>query len=196
SVGPYSQNPASLARGALRRQNPRQEPSAVVPLAGICAGGRLERAVPTATYGFGDGYMEVIGLERLSGRFFSEDYPGDRENVVVVNQTFVDQAGWSDPLNRTVRIDGTERSVVGVAKNFQMFLAVTEYPAVFLRSSTEDDRYVWASVAEHRPEEKGDQYQKGSWCDGAPPGHARESQFCGDANSGWRYRNRRHRHWN
>ena len=31
---------ASLPGGALRRQNLRQEPSAVVPHAGICAGGR------------------------------------------------------------------------------------------------------------------------------------------------------------
>ena len=30
----------ALARRALLRQNPRQEPSAVVPHAGICAGGR------------------------------------------------------------------------------------------------------------------------------------------------------------
>jgi hypothetical protein len=32
-------HPASLAARALRRQDPRQEPSAVAPFAGICAGG-------------------------------------------------------------------------------------------------------------------------------------------------------------
>jgi hypothetical protein len=31
-------DPASLAERALRRPNPRQEPSAVIPIAGICAG--------------------------------------------------------------------------------------------------------------------------------------------------------------
>jgi len=30
------------------RHHPRQEPSAVIPLAGICAGGLPERAVPSA----------------------------------------------------------------------------------------------------------------------------------------------------
>jgi hypothetical protein len=40
-------HPASLPRGALRRSNPRQEPSAVVPHAGICAGGRSRgRSLP------------------------------------------------------------------------------------------------------------------------------------------------------
>ena len=33
-------DPASLPRSAFRRHHPRQEPSAVVPHAGICAGGR------------------------------------------------------------------------------------------------------------------------------------------------------------
>ncbi len=37
------------AERALRRQNPRQEPSAVIPHAGICAGAPA-RTVPTATY--------------------------------------------------------------------------------------------------------------------------------------------------
>ena len=38
---------APLSRRAIRRQNPRQEPSAVIPHAGICAGGRSqERSLP------------------------------------------------------------------------------------------------------------------------------------------------------
>ena len=42
-----SPHPAPLARRPLRRQNPRQEPSAVVPHAGICAGGRQQwRSLP------------------------------------------------------------------------------------------------------------------------------------------------------
>ena len=39
SMAPTCPQEASLARGAIRRSHPRQEPSAVVPLAGICAGG-------------------------------------------------------------------------------------------------------------------------------------------------------------
>jgi hypothetical protein len=51
-LDPIPQDPSPLARRALRRQDPRQEPSAVVPLARICAGGSPNpsraRAVPTA----------------------------------------------------------------------------------------------------------------------------------------------------
>ena len=53
TLDPAGQDHASLAQRALRRQDPRQEPSAVAAHAGICAGGgaspHKRRAVPTAT---------------------------------------------------------------------------------------------------------------------------------------------------
>src|SRR4051812_8532066 len=53
---------ASLPGGALRRQNLRQEPSAVVPHAGICAGGRPRgRSLPRL-------FRQVLGLVLLMGR--------------------------------------------------------------------------------------------------------------------------------
>src|SRR6187549_133175 len=53
---------ASLPGGALRRQNLRQEPSAVVPHAGICAGGRPRgRSLPRL-------FRQVLGLVLLLGR--------------------------------------------------------------------------------------------------------------------------------
>src|SRR3954471_15884921 len=53
---------ASLPGGALRRQNLRQEPSAVVLHAGICAGGRPRgRSLPRL-------FQQVLGLVLLLGR--------------------------------------------------------------------------------------------------------------------------------
>src|SRR3954453_13590526 len=53
---------ASLPGGALRRQNLRQEPSAVVPHAGICAGGRPRgRSLPRL-------FWQVLGLLLLMAR--------------------------------------------------------------------------------------------------------------------------------
>ena len=50
---------ASLPGGALRRQNLRQEPSAVVPHAGICAGGRPRgRSLPRL-------FWQMLGLVLL-----------------------------------------------------------------------------------------------------------------------------------
>ena len=43
---------SSVSKRALWREDLRQEPSAVAPLAGICAGGRLVTGVPTANTTF------------------------------------------------------------------------------------------------------------------------------------------------
>ena len=52
SMAPARPHPAPLTRRALRRPHPRQEPSAVVPLAGICAGGRPQgRSLPRTPFG-------------------------------------------------------------------------------------------------------------------------------------------------
>ena len=42
-VGAQPETPASLSRLAVRHHDPRQEPGAVVPHAGICAGGASNR---------------------------------------------------------------------------------------------------------------------------------------------------------
>ncbi|HEV7808186.1 MAG TPA: reverse transcriptase domain-containing protein [Solirubrobacteraceae bacterium] len=47
AMAPNGPHPAPLATTAIRRQNPRQEPSALAAHAGICAGGRSqERSLP------------------------------------------------------------------------------------------------------------------------------------------------------
>ena len=55
--------PASVSRATLVRHTPRQEPGAVVPHAGSCAGGGRVTGIPTATFylcGFPQRAEEVI----------------------------------------------------------------------------------------------------------------------------------------
>src|SRR5262249_44546068 len=70
ALDPDPPRPASLAGRSLRRQNPRQEPSALAAHARICAGGgpswssRRRRAVPTATGALssvGGGLASAVG---------------------------------------------------------------------------------------------------------------------------------------
>lgn len=50
TLDPITPCPSSLSLGSLRRSNPRQEPSAVVPHARICAGGDPNRKVKGRPY--------------------------------------------------------------------------------------------------------------------------------------------------
>src|SRR6186997_2873913 len=88
---------ASLPGGALRRQNLRQEPSAVVPHAGICAGGRPRgRSLPRL-------FWQVLGLVLLACRTSSAK---DVELLVLRHEVAV--------LRRTnprPRLDWADRAV-------------------------------------------------------------------------------------
>jgi len=58
-----NQDATPIAMSPLRRQNPREEPGALVAHAGICAGGRGEILVPTATLPPLGGFSFLIGVD-------------------------------------------------------------------------------------------------------------------------------------
>ena len=71
---------------------------------------------------FGLDYPEVMGLEMVEGRYFTEDlYEHDKVNSIIVNEKLVADFGWDEPLGKMLQIDDSTRlQVVGVMKNFFM----------------------------------------------------------------------------
>ncbi len=70
-------------------------------------------------------HLETLGMELSAGRFFSKDFPGDK-NTVVLNESLVKELGWDEPLGKIVRMmDLVEEefvevpyTVIGVVKDF------------------------------------------------------------------------------
>ena len=67
-------------------------------------------------------YPEVMELEMVAGRYFTEDlYEHDKQNSIIVNEKLVEEFGWEEPIGKMVKIDDSTRlQVVGVMKNFYM----------------------------------------------------------------------------
>ncbi len=99
----------------------------------------LRRAGVTA------GYLEMLGFRLVGGRFL-EDQAIDRKTAVVVNETFVEQMGWDDPINKTFPLDSVTRTVVGVVEDFHYdnFYARIE-PFVFTGVEDEDISFLVVS---------------------------------------------------
>ncbi|HXB05950.1 MAG TPA: ABC transporter permease [Puia sp.] len=66
-------------------------------------------------------YLPTMGISLVKGRNLSRDFPADTSQSVLVNQAFVEAAGWKDPIGKTIsRLNGEERKlyVVGVVKDY------------------------------------------------------------------------------
>jgi hypothetical protein len=86
-MAPARPHHAPMALYALRRQDLRQEPSAVVPLAGICAGGRPQgRSLPQSSGSVGAGGCDAPG------------YPASHARMARLHGTRVELASASPTL--------------------------------------------------------------------------------------------------
>jgi len=71
-------------------------------------------------------YADVFKLTIVQGRFFSSEYPSDLADydkgtgAVVVNEAAVREAGWTDPIGKTVKMWGMSMPVVGVVKDYHL----------------------------------------------------------------------------
>ncbi|HBK89194.1 MAG TPA: ABC transporter permease [Cyclobacteriaceae bacterium] len=69
-------------------------------------------------------YFTTLQIPVVAGRAFSKDYPADSISGVVVNQAFVNEVGWDDPIGKTIDymdIPGwgdKKLTIVGVTKDY------------------------------------------------------------------------------
>lgn len=66
-----------------------------------------------------DDYIPSMRMEMVAGRNFSDESPADARRSVIVNEAFVKEYGWDDPIGK--RIPGknfADHEIVGVVKDF------------------------------------------------------------------------------
>ena len=83
-------------------------------------------------------YLPLLKIPVVKGRNFSDAYPTDTTNAVLVNETFVRNAGWTNPIGQVVLFgpDSTRLQVVGVVKDYHFEPLNTEIkPQLFVLPS-------------------------------------------------------------
>lgn len=66
-----------------------------------------------------ESYMDVFGIKIVQGRNFSSAFGTEEEQSILVNEAFVEKAGWKDPIGKRISHWLAEDGrVVGVIKNF------------------------------------------------------------------------------
>lgn len=67
-----------------------------------------------------ESYLPMLRIPLVAGRNFSEKFPSDSTNSIVVNESFVKKAGWDNPLGETVSFvfNNETYHVIGVVKDY------------------------------------------------------------------------------
>ena len=67
-----------------------------------------------------ESYIPMLKIALQQGRNFSKNFPSDSSHSVIVNETFVKQAGWKNPIGQTVNFWYNKEiySVIGVVRDY------------------------------------------------------------------------------
>jgi putative ABC transport system permease protein len=64
-------------------------------------------------------YLDVTQIEMIEGRFFSEKFPSDISESIILNETAIKELNLENPVGKSIPMGGEEkRTVIGVIKDF------------------------------------------------------------------------------
>lgn len=127
----------------------------------------LDRKVGARVFGVTQDYFDVLKLRLKEGRFIT-NRALDQESSVVVNEKFVAQMGWENPINQVVTIDSVRLTVVGILQDFhydQFFMPIN--PALIYGAGDISVNYMSVRTKSGKTIEV-DDYLKKAWLEIAP----------------------------
>ncbi|WP_031525979.1 ABC transporter permease [Dyadobacter crusticola] len=70
--------------------------------------------------GVDDAFLKTLKIPVTKGRNFSSSFPSDPQNSVIVNEAFVKEAGWKDPVGQEVNFEwkNQKMKVIGVVRDY------------------------------------------------------------------------------
>jgi len=99
-----------------------------------------------------DRYLPAFKIPIIAGRNFSSDYPSDSAKSVIVNETFVNDAGWkvNDAVGKTIiSMDETKQefTIIGVIKDYH-FTSLKEKiaPELFTMNPYMSYGEIWVKI--------------------------------------------------
>lgn len=65
-------------------------------------------------------FAKTFGMEMVSGRFYSENYPSDSIDAIVINQAVADALEMEDPVGETFYLHEEPHTIIGVIENYAL----------------------------------------------------------------------------
>lgn len=89
-------------------------------------------------------FIKTMGIQVLAGREFSEEFPGDLQKSVMLNEKAVKELGIIDPIGKLVG----GQTVIGIVKDFNLHSIRTDIPPTAINMT---DQYIHQIAVRYRP---------------------------------------------
>jgi len=87
-------------------------------------------------------FLDTYEIPVIKGRNFSNRFPSDSKNSFIVNQKFVDEFGWKDPVGKTFSHNDQTGKIIGVIKDFHMHSLHLPIAPLFVKLSDNYSAYL------------------------------------------------------
>ncbi|MEM1135990.1 MAG: ABC transporter permease [Bacteroidota bacterium] len=67
---------------------------------------------------FDEDFIEMLGMEIVTGRNFSAEFGTEQDKAVIINEALVNELGWDEAIGKKLFMGENERTIVGVVKDF------------------------------------------------------------------------------
>jgi putative ABC transport system permease protein len=95
-----------------------------------------------STYFYQDDFPSLYGIAMTEGRFFSESFPGDMENSIVINRLTSELLGYDDPVGETVMLWGNHYEIIGVIDDYMALPPIFPNNPALIRPSGDMNEYL------------------------------------------------------
>jgi putative ABC transport system permease protein len=78
----------------------------------------VKRELVTNYFSVDEKFIPLLGMRLAAGRNLSSAMPSDKKEGFIVNEAFVQQAGWKNPIGQALEGFDHKGHIIGVVKNF------------------------------------------------------------------------------
>lgn len=110
-------------------------------------GNQLDEKNPKACIAdVGYDYINTFDLKMVQGRFYDEDFIGDRKNSIVVNETAIKALGLDSPIGKRLYVDDKEYSIIGVIQDYHFIPKVFKMRPLILCLRPESNNFIFIKL--------------------------------------------------
>jgi len=93
-------------------------------------------------YNFEQDYIKVFKISMQEGRFFSDEFPSDKENAVVINKMVATILDYEHPIGKTVMIEGNYYEIIGIIDSYRAIPPIFDHVPLLILTGSKAANYL------------------------------------------------------